>query len=68
MRDTHRERQTPCRDLNAGLDLRTPGSRPEPKADAKLLSSGVPGSDMPPVPQCSSVMCTLRAIKSPIED
>ena len=46
MRDTQRERQrhrqrekqAPCRDPNAGLDPRTLGSRPEPKADAHPLS------------------------------
>ena len=42
MRDTRRERQrhrqrekqAPCRDPDVGLDLRTPGSHPEPKAGA----------------------------------
>ena len=46
MRDTHRERQrhrqrekqAPCGDPDAGLDPRTPGSRPELKADAQALS------------------------------
>ena len=51
MRDTHRERQrhgqrqkqAPCGEPDAGLDPRTPQSRPEPKADAQLLSHpGVP--------------------------
>ena len=51
MRDTHRERQknrkrekqAPCRKPNVGLSPRTPGSHPEPKADAQLLSHpGVP--------------------------
>ena len=28
MRDTHRERQTPCRDPDVGLDPGTSGSRP----------------------------------------
>ena len=50
MRDTERERerqrekQAPCREPDAGLDLRTPGSCPEPKADAQPLSHQVPQS------------------------
>ena len=41
MKDTHREReretekQAPCRKPDVGLDPRTPGSRPEPKADTQ---------------------------------
>ena len=42
MRDTRREaesrpreKQAPCRELDVGLDPRTPGSQPEPKADAQ---------------------------------
>ena len=51
MRDTERERQrhrqrekqAPCREPDAELDPRTPGSHPELKADTHLLSSlGVP--------------------------
>ena len=48
MRDTERQRyrqrekQAPCKEPNEGLDPRTPGSRPEPKADAQPLSH--PGS------------------------
>ena len=45
MRDTQtearhkqREKQDPCREANVGLDPGTPGSRPEPKADAQPLS------------------------------
>ena len=42
MRDTHthrkREKQTSCRDPDEGLDPRTAGSCPEPKADAQPLS------------------------------
>ena len=46
MRDTERERQRqrqrekqdPCREPDAGLDYRTPGLLPEPKADAQPLS------------------------------
>ena len=51
MRDTHthtqrqshrqREKQAPCREPNAGVDPRTPGSHPGPKAGAKPL--GDPG-------------------------
>ena len=38
-----REKQAPCMKLNAGLDPRTLGSRPEPKADAQMLSHpGIP--------------------------
>ena len=53
MRDTQRERQrhrqrekqAPCREPDVGLDPRTPGSRPEPKADAQPLSHpGVPAA------------------------
>ena len=51
MRDTQRERQrhrqrekqAPSREPDAGLNPRTPGSQPEPKADAQPLShSGAP--------------------------
>ena len=44
MRDTERqtqaegERQVPCGEPNVGLDARTLGSLPEPKADAQPLS------------------------------
>ena len=33
-RHRQREKQAPCRELDVGLDPGTPGSRPEPKADA----------------------------------
>ena len=33
-----REKQAPCREPEAELDPRTPGSRPEPKADTQPLS------------------------------
>ena len=33
-----RERQDPCGEPDVGLDPRTPGSGPEPKADAQPLS------------------------------
>ena len=45
MRDTERQRekQTPCREPDVGLDPRTPRSQPEPEADPQPLShSGVP--------------------------
>ena len=54
MRDTERERekeaeiqeeekQAPCQEPNVGLDPRTPGSRPGPKAGAKpLRHTGIP--------------------------
>ena len=47
MRDTQRERQrekqASCGEPNVGLDLRIPGSLPEPKVDAQPLSHpGVP--------------------------
>ena len=45
MRDTEerqrhrlREKQAPCGEPHAGLDPRTPGSHPEPKAGAQPLS------------------------------
>ena len=46
MRETERQRekQAPCREPEAGLHPRTPGSCPEPKADTQPLShSGAPG-------------------------
>ena len=41
-RHRQREKQAPCREPDVGLDPRTPGSHPEPKADAQPLS--YPGS------------------------
>ena len=44
-RQTHRQRekQAPCREPDVGLDPRTPGSHPGPKAGTKPLSHpGVP--------------------------
>ena len=42
-RHRQREKQAPCREPDAGLDPRTLGSCPEPKADVQLLSHpGVP--------------------------
>ena len=43
MREREREKQALCREPDAGLDPRTPGSRPEPKADAQPLNHpGIP--------------------------
>ena len=53
MRDTHgvgggaqrhrqREKQVPHREPDVGLDPRTPGSRPGPKAGSKPLFKGYP--------------------------
>ena len=36
-RHRQREKQAPCREPDAGLDPRTPGSRPGPKAGAQPL-------------------------------
>ena len=42
-RHRQREKQAPCREPNVGLDPRSPGSSPGPKADAQPLSHpGVP--------------------------
>ena len=44
-RHREREKQAPSWEPDVGLDLRTPGSHPEPKAVAKLLSHpGIPGN------------------------
>ena len=37
-REKQKEKQAPCRELDVGLDPRTQGSGPEPKADAQPLS------------------------------
>ena len=37
-RHRQREKQAPCQEPDTGLDPRTPGSPPEPKADAQQLS------------------------------
>ena len=37
-RHKQREKQAPCDEPDAGLDSRSTGSRPEPKADAQPLS------------------------------
>ena len=42
-RHRQREKQAPCREPDAGLDLRTRGSHPELKADVQPLSHpGIP--------------------------
>ena len=42
-RHRQREKQAPCREPDVGLDPGTPGSCPEPKADAQPLSHpGIP--------------------------
>ena len=42
-RHRQREKQAPCREPYVGLDPGTPGSQPEPEADAQPLSHpGVP--------------------------
>ena len=44
-RHRQREKQALCREPDVGLDSRTLGSRPEPKADAQSLSHpGAPAS------------------------
>ena len=44
-RQRQRVRQAPCREPDAGLDPRAPGSHPGPKAGAKLLSHpGIPSN------------------------
>ena len=46
-RHRQREKQAPCRESNAELDPRTPGSRPEPKACIQLPSHpGFPGNEI----------------------
>ena len=47
-RQRQREKQAPSGEANAGLDPRTPGSGPEPKADVQALSHlGAPHSFLP---------------------
>ena len=42
-RHRRREKQAPCQEPDVGLDPRTPGSGPGPKAGTKLLSHpGIP--------------------------
>ena len=40
-RHRQREKQAPCKEPDAGLNPRTPGSRPGPEADAQPLSHPV---------------------------
>ena len=60
-----REKQVPCREPDAGLNPRTPGSWPKPKADAQPLSH-------PRVPRLSIIgdfyplfiiICVLSSLK-----
>ena len=41
-RERQREKQAPCREPDAGLHPRMPGSQPEPKTDAQPLNHQVP--------------------------
>ena len=50
MRERETEKQAPCRDPDMGLDPRTPGSCPGPKAEAQPLSH-------PGVPNCVFLFC-----------
>ena len=67
-RDTHRERQrhrqgekqTPCREPDVGLDPRTLGSHPEPKADVQLLNH-------PGIPQLQILITSTKYIHSNIQ-
>ena len=58
-RQRHRQRkkQAPCREPNAGLNPRTLGSHPEPKADAQPLSQ--PGAPKKQI-LISSEVCFLQ--------
>ena len=70
MRDTERQRhrqrekQTPCREPDAGLDPRTLGLRPEPKADAQPLSypSAPPQRDVLRIPSESASKMSEYAV------
>ena len=59
-RNRQREKQTSCREPDVGLDPRTPGSRPGPKAGAKPLSH--PG--IPTTADFKQVLCTLFRISA----
>ena len=54
-RHRQREKQAPSREPDAGLDPRTPGSHPEPKTDAQLLSH--PGA--PPMSYCLTLYLSI---------
>ena len=64
-----REKQAPCREPDAGLDPRTPGSQPEPKADDQPLSHpGVPVSGfLMAVPTPASVLLLTGSSITAIE-
>ena len=53
-RHRQREKQAPCREPNVGLNSRTPGSCPEPKADVQQLSH-------PGIPNLSDLKCTINS-------
>ena len=56
-RHRQREKQGPCREPTVGLDPGTPGSCPEPKADAQLLSH-----PSVPIKTCIIEMCRLECL------
>ena len=63
-RNRQREKQAPCREPDVGPDPGTPGSRPEPKADAKLVSHpGVPILDILKAPYIISFILTFLIYK-----
>ena len=71
MRDTDRERhrqrekQAPCGEPDVGLDPRTPGSRPKPKADAQSLGHpGVPHVSIVKIMKCILHMSRYRNVRT----
>ena len=66
-RHRQREKQAPHREPSVGLDLRTPGSLPEPKADAQPLSHpGVPYSHLLIVGYNDNIYLNLQPFQCPI--
>ena len=61
-RHRQREKQAPCREPNMGLDPRTPGSHPGPKAGAKSLSH--PGIPLPPILILKDLLSTTNPMNS----
>ena len=56
-RHRQREKQAPTGELDAGLDPRTMGSRPEPRADAQPLSHpGAPPHQSSIIPSAHYIM------------